>query len=263
MTVKRGPSDLSREPFHYRFLITVLGTIAYRLFAIFYRTSRTYRINGEMEERFFSEKRPIIIAQFHHWDVFYFFAFRHRRHAIMTGDRWGGDLGAFLMANLGIETVRRTTRPMDENDPGFISGKQATAELIRMVTKEGYNATMTVDGPRGPLFTVKHGIIDLATATGAPIITMSVAARPRITAPTWDRMRLPCPFSTIATVFGGPFYVPADADKKARENIRLNLERHMVAIRDLCEELSADGKKMNGLVAGTLPVDPLFGARRA
>ncbi len=262
MTVKRGPSDFSQEPFYYGFLIKVLGTIAYRLFALFHRTSRKYRVNGDIEERFFAAGRPVIVAQFHYWDVFYFFAFQHRRHAIMCGDQWGGDLGAFLMAKLGIESVRRTTRPMDVNDPGYISGEQAKQELIKMVVEEGYNATMTVDGPRGPLFSVKHGIIDLAAATGAPIITMSVAAHPRILAPTWDHMRLPTPFSTIATIFGGPFWVPADADKSAKEDIRLTLERHMVALRDLCEEISADGTKMKTLVAGGLLVDPLFGAQR-
>jgi lysophospholipid acyltransferase (LPLAT)-like uncharacterized protein len=133
MTVKRGPSDLSHEPFSYRFLITVLGTIAYRLFTLFYGTSRKYWINREIEERFFAEGRPVIVAQYHYWDVYYFFSFQHRRHAIMCADRWGGDLGAFLMSKIGIETVRRTTRPMDVNDPGFISGDQARREMVRMV----------------------------------------------------------------------------------------------------------------------------------
>jgi lysophospholipid acyltransferase (LPLAT)-like uncharacterized protein len=260
MTVRRGPSDLSQEPFRYRFLITVLGTIGYYIFSLFYRSSRRHRVNGEFEERSFSEGRPVIIAQYHYWDAFFFFAFQHRRNAIMCGDKWGGDLGAFLMARLGIESVRRTTRPMDENDPGYISGEQAERELIKMVANEGYNGTMTVDGPRGPLFSVKHGIIDLAAATGAPIISMSVAARPRINAPTWDRMWLPTPFSNIVTLFGGPFYVPADADDGGREEIRQLLERHMQAMKLRCEEISADRTKMTALISGELTVDPLYGA---
>ncbi len=254
MTVKRGPSDLSHEPFSYRFLITVLGTIAHRLFALFYRTSRMHWIGRQDEQRFFSEGRPIVLAQYHYWNAFYFFAFQHRRHAIMCADRWGGDLGAYLLSRVGIETVRRTTRPMDENDPRYISGEQAKQELIKIVVEEGYNATITVDGPRGPIFSVKPGIIDLAAATGAPIITMSVAARPHLRIPTWDRMWLPSPFSTIVMILGGPFYVPADADEEKREYMMRVIERHMMSLKDLCEEASMDRRKMKALIRGDIPV---------
>jgi lysophospholipid acyltransferase (LPLAT)-like uncharacterized protein len=257
MTVKRGPSDLSHEPLSYRFLITVLGTAAHRLFSFLYRTSRKHWIGREFEERAFAEGRPIIMAQYHYWDIFYFFSFRHRHHAIMCGDRWGGDLGAFLMSKIGIETVRRTTRPMDEKDPGFISGTQAEEELIRMVNEEGYNGTITVDGPRGPIFSVKHGVIDLAAATGAPIIAMSVAARPHITVPTWDRMWAPSPFSTIVMVLSEPLYVPLGADQKGKEEARQVLEQHMVAVKDLCERASADRKMFKALVRGDIPIPPL------
>ncbi len=258
MTVKRGPSDLSHETFSYRFLITVLGTIAHRLFALFYATSRMYWINREVEQRSFSAKHPVVVAQYHYWDVFYFFAFQHRRHAIMCGDRWGGDLGAYLMSKIGIETVRRTTRPMDADDPAFISGDQAKQELIRMVIEEGYNATITVDGPRGPIFSVKRGVVDLAAATGAPIITMSVAARPHLRIPTWDRMWLPSPFSRIVMILGGPFYVAPDADEEKREYIERMLERHMMSLKDLCEEASGDRRKMKALIRGGIPFSPRF-----
>jgi lysophospholipid acyltransferase (LPLAT)-like uncharacterized protein len=258
MTVRRGPSDFSREPFKYRFLITVLGTTAYRLFTLAYRSSRKYWINRDIEERFFTENRPIILAHYHRWDIFYFFAFRQRRHVIMCGDRWGGDLGAFLMAKVGIETVRRTTRPMDKADPSFISGTQAKQELIRLMVEEYYSAAISVDGPHGPIFSVKQGVVDLAAATGSPIVTMSVAAYPHIAVPTWDRMPVPVPFGSIVTVFGGPFYVTRGADGQKRAEMIRTIERHMAAVKDLCEEASADRKKVHSLVRGDIPIPPYF-----
>jgi hypothetical protein len=258
MTVKRGPSDLSRESFTYRFLITVLGTIVYHVFTLAYRTSRRHWINRDIEEHHFSEGRPIILAHYHYLDIFYFFAFRHRRYAIMCGDRWGGDLGAFLMAKVGIETVRRTTREIDDTDPCFISGTQAKEELIRLVIEKRYNAAVSVDGPRGPIFSVKQGVVDLAATTGAPIITMSVAAYPRVTIPTWDRMPIPVPFGTVVTIFGGPFYVTSDAGEEEKENMMRTIEKHMVAIKDLCEEASTDRKRMMALIDGGIPVGRLF-----
>jgi lysophospholipid acyltransferase (LPLAT)-like uncharacterized protein len=258
MTVKRGPSDFSHEPFRYRFLITVMGTVAYHFFSLIYRTSHKYWINRDIEERFFAEGRPIILAHYHYWDIFYFFTFQRRRHTIMCGDRWGGDLGAFLMAKVGIETVRRTTRRMDKSDPSFISGAQARRELIRMITEERYSAAISVDGPRGPIFSVKQGVIDLAAATGSPIVTMSVAAYPSIAVPTWDRMPVPVPFGSIVTVFGGPFFVAGNADEGEKESMMRTLQRHMTALKDLCEEASADKKKMRALIEGDIPVPPHF-----
>jgi lysophospholipid acyltransferase (LPLAT)-like uncharacterized protein len=257
VTVKLGPSDLSGEKLSYRFLIEGLGPVVTALFILGYRTARKHWINREIEERFYNERRPVILAHYHYWDIFYFFSFQHRRHAILCGDRWGGDLGAFLMAPVGIQTVRRTTREMDPSDPGFISGEAAKKELIRLVLEEGYNAAVTVDGPRGPIFRVKHGIIDTAATTGAPILTMSVAVHPYVTIPTWDRMLIPLPFSSVVTIIGGPFVVPKGADEKKKEEIRLALERHMLAVRELCEAASHDRKLMRALIAREIPIPAL------
>jgi hypothetical protein len=49
---------------------------------------------------------------------------------------------------------------------------------------QGYHTAISVDGPKGPKFFVKQGLIDLAGKTGAPILTMSVAALPRLSVPT-------------------------------------------------------------------------------
>ncbi len=257
VTVKRGPSDLSGEPFLYRFLILKVGLVVFFLVSLFYKTSKKYFIRRENEERLFRERKPVILAHYHYWDVFYLFNFQHRRHAIMCGDRWGGDLGAYLLARVGTETVRRTTRDMDPTDPGFISGEAAREELSWLLREEGYNTAVTVDGPRGPIFRVKHGILDLASETGAPILTMGVAIHPRVTIPTWDRMLIPVPFSTIVTIFGGPFFVPKGADARTKEKIRLSLEEYMIAMKDLCEEASRDKKKMRELINGEIPIPAL------
>ncbi len=252
MTVRRGPSDLSGESLRLRLLINVLGPMACRLLTPLYRSCKRHWINSEIEERFISQGQPIIWAHYHYWDIFYFFNFQHRRHAIMCGDRWGGMLGASLMSGVGIETVRRTTRTGDAAAPDFISGEDALRELVRMLVEEGYHTAISVDGPKGPKFFVKKGVIDLAEKTGAPILTMSVAAHPRLTVPTWDGMPIPVPFSRIAFIYGGPFKVPPGADDETKEKIRKELESHMVKMKDLCEQASLDKNMMNELVEGNL-----------
>jgi lysophospholipid acyltransferase (LPLAT)-like uncharacterized protein len=257
MTVRRGPSDLTGESLKLRFLINVLGPMAYRLLTPLYHSCKRYWINSEIEERFISQGQPIIWAHYHCWDIFYFFNFQHRHHVIMCGDRWGGMLGASLMARVGIETVRRTTRTRDATAPGFISGSDALRELVEMLLEEGYHTAISVDGPRGPRFFVKRGVIDLAEKTGAPILTMSVAAYPRLSVPTWDNMSIPVPFSKVAFIYGGPFEVPSGADDETKENIRNELDSQMLNMKYLCEQASLDKNIMNEIIEGNLRLIPV------
>lgn len=257
MVVKRGPSDLSGESLKIKFLIKVLDPIAYRVFTPMYRSTRKFCINKEIEDTFERVGRPVIWAHYHYWDIFYFFNFQNRRHAILCGDRWGGMLGASMMARVGIETVRRTTRTDDDNSPGFISGEEALGELVRMVTHEKYNAAVSVDGPRGPIFSIKRGVIDLAESTGAPILTMSVATYPRITVPTWDRMPIPVPFAKVVYIYGGPFFVPKGANDDIKEKIRGEIESHMLEVKDICERASLSKEAISDLIAGRFPLPSL------
>jgi lysophospholipid acyltransferase (LPLAT)-like uncharacterized protein len=250
MVVKRGPSDLSGESFKIRFLINGLAPIAYLIYKQVYRSTKKFWINKELEDRFEGEGRPVIWAHYHYWDAFYLFNFQNHRHAILCGDRWGGILGANMMARVGIETVRRTTRTDDPKSPGFISGEEALGELIKMVTHEKYTAAVSVDGPRGPIFSVKKGVIDLAEETGAPILSMSVATYPRWTVSTWDNMPLPVPFAKVVYIYGGPFFVPNGAGEKAKERIKDEIESHMIEIKDICERASLSDKAIDDLIAG-------------
>ncbi len=257
MVVKKGPSDLTGESLKIKFLIKIIDPIIFRVFMLMYRSTRKFWINREIEDRFERVGRPVIWAHYHYWDIFYFFNFQNRRHAILCGDRWGGILGASMMAKVGIETVRRTTRTDDDKSPGFISGEEALGELVSMVTGEKYNAAVSVDGPRGPIFSVKRGVIDLAESTGAPILTMSVATYPRWTVPTWDRMPVPVPFSKVVYIYGGPFFVPDGADDETKEKIKDEIESHMLGVKEICEKASLSKEAINDLIAGRLPLPPL------
>jgi lysophospholipid acyltransferase (LPLAT)-like uncharacterized protein len=253
MVVRRGPSNLSGESLKLRFLIDVVGPMLYRIITPFYLTTKKYYINRELEALFTRRTQPVIWAHYHYWDIFYFFNFQNRHHTILCGDRWGGMLGAKLMAKVGIETVRRTTRTNDPKSPDFISGAEALDELIRMVREEEFTAAMSVDGPRGPIFTVKWGVIDLAERTGAPILTMSVATYPRVTVNTWDKMPIPLPFQKIVYLYGGPFFVPKGASQKTREKVRTALEAHMKEVKDFCEWVSGRRETIDALILGSLP----------
>jgi hypothetical protein len=64
---------------------------------------------------------------------------------------------------------------------------------------------------------VKEGVIQLARATGLPVIPFGAAAWPARRFGSWDRMMLPRPFGRVVLVVGAPITIPRDADAGAQE----------------------------------------------
>ena len=61
---------------------------------------------------------------------------------------------------------------------------------------------VTPDGPRGPKYVVKPGIVMAAKATGAHWCPSSWTASKHWELGTWDAMKIPKPFSKIVVTFG-------------------------------------------------------------
>lgn len=82
----------------------------------------------------------------------------------------------------------------------------ARAEAFKKMTahlKYGKDILLlTPDGPRGPQYVVKPGVVEAAKETGASIIPMSWKASSFWQFKTWDKLLLPKPFSTIEVNFG-------------------------------------------------------------
>lgn len=70
---------------------------------------------------------------------------------------------------------------------------------------------MTPDGPRGPCYEIKPGIIAAAQETQAKIIPFSWAASACWKLKSWDQFMIPKPFSTIEASFGAPLTLSKEA----------------------------------------------------
>jgi len=112
-----------------------------------------------------------------------------------------GELVAFAARHVGLTPVRGSTSR---------DGKAAVEELQRRL-QQGINAAVTVDGPKGPRRKVKSGIVELSRSHQIPILPMaSLASRYWVLGRTWDKFRIPKPFSRIIICYGAPFVVPSD-----------------------------------------------------
>jgi lysophospholipid acyltransferase (LPLAT)-like uncharacterized protein len=91
--------------------------------------------------------------------------------------------------------------------------------LIRAV-KEGSQAALAVDGPKGPLHEVKPGIVELANRTGMPIVPLRCrASRAWYIPRAWNHSYVPKFFARVEVEYGEP--LPAGASP---EQVKASLD---------------------------------------
>lgn len=117
------------------------------------------------------------------------------------------------------------------------SDKNSVRSLLQLIkeVKNGATVGTPVDGPKGPIFEVKHGMIYISQKSGVPIVPMGVAySKKWVFNRTWDKFQLPKPFSRGVVVFGEPYNVPLEID----------MEFECLKLKQKIEELDEKANKI-------------------
>lgn len=142
------------------------------------------------------------------------------RLSIMISQSKDGEVISRVIKKLGMNPVRGSGRK---------GALKASLEIIKHL-KKGKNIGHVVDGPLGPPFIVKGGIIYFAQKSGAPVIISAISAKRYWEFNSWDRFRVPKPFSPVLIEYSKPFYVSPDINDKELEENRLKLEKFFNAL---------------------------------
>jgi len=110
------------------------------------------------------------------------------------------------------------------------NGKAALAFLAEALRK-GDSVALAIDGPMGPPFKGKRGCIDLARATGVPIVPVSYQCKKgRVNSKRWDFSLAPALFDQILVTYGDPILVRASLlDEEALSQLESSLNQMMDA----------------------------------
>jgi hypothetical protein len=177
--------------------------------------------------RILGERKPLIFALWHARMFYPFGYFEKRYHnhgariTTLVSPSKDGELIAQTLQYMGGDVVRGSSSRQ---------GREALYALLERL-KEGYSAFLTPDGPRGPRQAAQPGVIALAQMSGLPIIPLTCGVRSAILMKrSWDHFVFPMPFSPVRVIFGGPMYVPENADDPMREYFRKRLEDELNAL---------------------------------
>jgi lysophospholipid acyltransferase (LPLAT)-like uncharacterized protein len=94
-----------------------------------------------------------------------------------------------------------------------VAAGRSVLRLIQAM-RRGMNSGILPDGPDGPAFVPKPGLVLIARKAAATIMPMGAWTRHAYQLRRWDRYLVPFPFARIHVVFGKPLRVPPDEDKE-------------------------------------------------
>jgi len=184
----------------------VLGFLAWLGYRLLSLTWRIKLIEPESLREAMRERRSVIMAHWHGDELALLHLIKHYRLATMSSQSRDGRIMAVLLRLLGGRTSAGSS------SRGAATGLKA---LIRL-TREGYNCSFAVDGPRGPIYKVKPGVLEMSRMLGSPIYYPTISCdRAFFLYRAWNKGYLPKPFARLTIEVQGPMApVPRDHDPR-------------------------------------------------
>lgn len=145
------------------------------------------------------------------------------RAAIIISPSVDGEVPSKIAHSWGAEVIRGSAKR---------TGALAMRDM-HQVMKRGVSIITAADGPVGPAYYFKSGVILSSRIGSAPMLPLACAASAAWTFDTWDHFTLPKPFARIVVAVGEPVPVPPRATTEELELLRMRMQN---AVNSLAEE---------------------------
>lgn len=138
---------------------------------------------------------------------------------------WHRDLVCLAMHRIGTRIAVMVSKskdgellagPLERLNFGLARGSsskgatQALKEMIRL--SKTYQLGITPDGPRGPAESIQPGVFEIALLAKIPVIAAAAKVKSEWRLNSWDRLRIPKPFTRIEVHYSEPFYLTKKDD---------------------------------------------------
>ena len=194
------------RPFHNAF--------SYSMGFLLFAYSRTvfYTSKKEIVGRELLQDRPNHI--FCYWHVFSPVAYsvfgRPRRHVWLLHPAW-------LTKHVHVVTRLFGVDKLVFGSTGH-SGREAADKIVGFLNL-GYSTVVFPDGPRGPPYVLKDGVLHMSLKSGVPIAPVRFWMSKYMELKGWDRKRFPYPFISMRVEFKDPIQVTQENFDEARERL--------------------------------------------
>lgn len=198
-----------------------------KLVYILFRIQEPYTIIKEVNQK---EIKPCIYAM---W---------HAHQCCIHGIKDKGNLNVLISRSVDGEIIARTVQKWGfkvvRGSKGKRGSVEATMQLIDRL-KNNECIAMMVDGPSGPAFVVKDGVIKIAKMSKTPIVPVYWYSPNKnfLKIPSWDGFRYPFGFTKLLNFYGDPIYVNPDNTDEQDEEVRIQLQNSLKELEEKAPEV--------------------------
>lgn len=214
----------------YRAITSLLASIGAILMSI-YQATLEFEIEGEEHLYLLrAQKKNHIVAVWHTFVDAAVFCLHHRKLCIYSDhprtEEYEKSVTHF-MREVGLKTLRALG--FDILDASL--GKQS-AGIVNFIKKiqNGTPALVAPDGPHGPIYEAKPGVIYMAAKADSVVVPIGVGFSRRITGSNWDDFSFPLPFSKVTLVIGEPIAPAKDLSDTSLSAQAIKLEQTLDAL---------------------------------
>lgn len=222
-TLAESPARESFTP-RQRFVLWLITWVGYLFIRI---VGPTLRISESIEEGGPSNTfpHPSVFVFWHNAVISGTWYYRHRDVGVMTSSSFDGEYIARIIEKFGFRAVRGS------------STRAAVRALLGMHTEieTGHSVAFTIDGPKGPVYVAKPGPVLLARNVQRPIQAFYIAVERAWILNSWDRLRIPKPFSRIHLRLARPIPVPPNTDSESAKALHAEMQAALERVRNEAE----------------------------
>jgi hypothetical protein len=167
--------------------------------------------------------KPAIFAVYHGRIIGLLHVMTNRKIvSILISQSRDGEIISRALTELGFSTTRGSTKR------GAVQGAMQTVKAA----KANQYPVVVVDGPRGPIWEIKSGILKMAELTGIPIIPYTCSARTFTTFGGWDKFMGSNWGSPEVFLYGEPIFVPEGSTDEELKVLYDHLDEKMQSLRE-------------------------------
>ncbi|MBC8259556.1 MAG: lysophospholipid acyltransferase family protein [SAR324 cluster bacterium] len=190
-------------------------------------TTRIQSLNQQVLQDTLKEYGSVIVATWHQNIYFSIWLLRKQELTALISSSDDGEVINDVFTHFGYQAVRGSTSR---------GGIPALKQMIKLL-KGKTSVAITPDGPLGPAKKIQSGVVLLAKYSGVPIIPWHYQANHQWRLNSWDRHKIPKPFTTIVEAFGEPFHV---AKELMSEDVPAVCEKLETSLKELANKTAAN-----------------------
>lgn len=170
------------------------------------------------------------------------YAMWHAHQCCIHGIEDKKNLNVLISRSVDGEIIARTVEKWGFKTVRGSKGKKGSVEAtMQLIDKLKHNecVAMMVDGPKGPAYEAKIGVVKVAKMSQAPIVPIYWYSPDKsfLKLPSWDNFRYPFFYTRLLNLYGEPIYVSADNTDEQDEEVRVKLQKSLEELAKKAPEI--------------------------